>query len=80
MAEFDPVDWASVRALDLISIALSNPYNVSLRLIACHLREIEGEGALRGAQEMSDTVHAALDRWSVGAPINPPRSDTVTEQ
>ena len=56
--------WAS-RAIDLISIALSNPYQVSMRLITAHLLEIESEGALRGAREMSETVHAALDRWDL---------------
>lgn len=58
-----PADWASLLALDLVSIALGNPYKVGTDLIAAHLREVEARGALRGARDMANQVHARLDQW-----------------
>jgi hypothetical protein len=66
-------DWASLLALDLMSVAFGNPYKLGHRLIAEHLREVEARGAVRGAQEMADNVHRRLDQWMGISP--PDRTD-----
>jgi hypothetical protein len=75
--EFNPTDWADVLALDLISIALSNPYKASLELIAAHLRVVDERGSLRGMQTMQADVLATLDRWRLAdhPPITKPERE-----
>ena len=65
--EFNPTDWADVLALDLISIALSNPYKTSLDLIAAHLRVVEQRGFLLG-MEKTQTNQMMPRRTSTHAP------------
>ena len=81
--EFNPADWASLQALDIISIVLGNPYKTSLEIVRAFLLEVEARGALRGGLEVQEHIHQTIDRVIASAcderqrrPVAPSGSDT----